>query len=153
MSWWRTSSPQNIHRPLLNLFLISITYPTLQALLLWLIRREIHRSMFPVLYKIPVPVSLTSPLTVNQTSLSRMLIRHSKYVSKTQNTAVSWACPERVKQSTVSFLHFNPHSLIYLRSLLTKLLGLKSVKSAMIWNFVLIKFKLSVASTRSKIIR
>ena len=59
-------------------------------------------------------------------------------------------------KSTVSFLHFNPsryHSLIHLRSLLIKLLGLKRLKLAMVWNLVLIKFKLSVASTRSKIVR
>ena len=64
--------------------------------------------------------------------------------------------PSGAGKSAVSFLHFNPsqcHSLIHLRSLSMQLLGLKRVKSAMVWNLVLMKFKLSVASTNSKIVR
>ena len=56
------------HRPLL---LVSITYPILQTLLLWLIREILHRSILPLSYKI-----LVSMISVSQTSLSRMFIRH-----------------------------------------------------------------------------
>ena len=64
--------------------------------------------------------------------------------------------PTGAGKSTVSFLRFNSsqfHLLIHLRSLLIKLLELKRLESAMVWNLVLIKFKLSVASTRNKIVR
>src|ERR1700679_3362014 len=94
-----------------------------------------------------IPVSMISP--VNQTLLLRMLIRHSEFVSKTQNTC-SVMGPIGADKSTVSFLRFisfQCHSLIHLLSLLIKLLELKRLKSAMIWNLVLIKFRLSAAST------
>ena len=58
-------------------------------------------------------------------------------------------------KSTVSFLRFNSsqfHLLIHFRSLLIKLLELKRLKSAMVWNLVLVKFKLSIASTHDKIV-
>ena len=62
--------------------------------------------------------------------------------------------PTGAGKSTVSFLRFNSsQSLIHLCSLSIKLLELRVLKSAMIWNPVLIKFRLSVASTRSKIVR
>ena len=64
--------------------------------------------------------------------------------------------PTGAGKSTVSFLRFKFNSMSYPDpppSLLTKLLELKGLKSAMVWNLVLIKFKLYVASTSSKIVK
>ena len=80
-----------------------------------------------------------------------------KFVSKIQNTTVSLAQLERVKVQSVScalikiFLVM-PFTDTTPRSLLIELLELKRLKLAMIWNLVLTKSKLSVASTRSKIV-
>ena len=78
----------------------------------------------------------------------KLCIQNSKYCSVMGQSGAG--------KTAVSFLRFNSsqsHSMIHLRSLSIKLLELKRLKSPMVWNLVLVKFKLSVASTRSKIVR
>ena len=77
----------------------------------------------------------------------------SNFVFRTQNINCSVIGPSNSGKSTVSWFHVNLSMLlIRLRSSLIKLLDSKRLESAMVWNLVLKKFKVSDASTSSEIV-